>query len=936
MRRGRGVVLADYGKLHVSSADYTVLWPDGVDAATQGWRTALAEGRALRVRGSGHGLSGATLPRTGETLLCTRGLDHYRIEAPGLIAVGSGATLWDVRDFVAGRGWRLPVYNGGWAGPTVGGFVSAGGLGLRVPVGEHGRPGAPPALDPVSLSERHGGFWAQAAKLTIIDGRGLVHDILPGDEDFPWMFASMGQFGLILEATLRLLPQPGMADALPVGSSGRIPVSNPLDPNETDAAAPAWGVDWTYWFTAFAPVHEEHAVWRAVGDWSRAHREALRPTGGWTGPLLDDRPIGFRYLVRRKGRTPPLLYPRDEDFLTLGVMAVCAGVGTDAGSAALAEAEQDFVARIVAGGWALYCQAENLTRSVDFRSYWGEERWRRFCALKARFDPDDRINAGEVRVEGRPSPVQAARARRIAAAVRRALGVEGDPVGDPGAEPVQGTSRHGKGGPGMMQVDVAVIGGGPAGATLATICAQNGLEVALYERERAPRYRVGESLLPATPRQIAPLLGAADEMAQADFVVKPGGTFCWGDRPGDPWTLIFAGGTAFNVDRQRFDAILLANAAAKGVAVHEGEAVRSVGEGDAERRRVVEIETPDSDTRYRVQARYVANASGQRRLSLPGLRARTWSRFFRQVAVWGYWDGAGRLDPPLDGTVLFETLETAHGPAWVWFIPLSDTLTSVGVVAPRGCARALGKNRRAMLSAWLAQCPRTSALLAEARPSAEPPYHEVRLCADYSYASDAFWAPGLVQVGDAACFVDPMLASGVHMATYGALLAARSIEAVLRGRVPEQLAMDEYESRARQEYALFYAGVSGIYDMTRSRDQYIQPLRNLLRHSNGVLVERDQIDGVPGGLNVERAAPASLDPARDAARNLRTMRAFNRQQLLYDGRPRIVPVAELPAIRNTLSVSPDRRGWRLPDDGVSGRPKGLRRGDSLSRPALHA
>ena len=923
-------MLADYGKLHVSSADYTVLRPDGVDAATRGWRTALTEGRALRVRGSGHGLSGATLPRTGETLLYTRGLDHYRIEAPGLIAVGGGATLWDVRDFVAGRGWRLPVYNGGWAGPTVGGFVSAGGLGLRVPVGEHGKPGAPQALDPVSLSETHGGFWAQTAKLKIIDGRGTVHDILPGDEDFPWIFASMGQFGLILEATLRLLPQPGVADALPVGSSGRIPVSNPLNPDETDAVAPAQGVDWTYWFTAFAPVHEEDTVWQAIGAWSRAHRDALRPTGGWTGPLRDDQPIGFRYLVRRKGPTPPLLYPRDEDFLTLGVMAVCAGVGTDAGDAALAEAEQEFVARIVGNGWALYCQAENLTRSVDFRSYWGAERWQRFCALKARFDPDGRINAGEVHVEGEPSPARAARVRRVGAALRRALG-----IGDPGADRVHGISRPGRGNPGMKQVDVAVIGGGPAGATLATLCAQNGLEVALYERERAPRYRVGESLLPATPRQIVPLLGAADEMAQADFVVKPGGTFCWGDRPGEPWTLIFAGYTALNVDRQRFDAILLANATAKGVAVHEGEAVRSVGEGDAERGRVVEIETLDSGTRYQVQARYVANASGQRRLSLPELRARTWSHFFRQVAVWGYWDGARRLDPPLDGTVLFETLETAHGPAWVWFIPLSGTLTSVGVVAPRGCARTLGKNRRAMLDAWLAQCPRTSALLAEARPSDQPPYHEVRLCADYSYASDAFWAPGVAQVGDAACFVDPMLASGVHMATYGGLLAARSIEAVLRGRVPEQLAMDEYESRARQEYALFYAGVSGIYDMSRSRDQYIQPLRNLLRNSNGVLVERDQLDGVPGGLNVERAAPPSPDPGCDAARNLRTMRAFNQQQLLYDGPPRIVPVAELPAIRNTLSVSPDGRGWRLPGDRVFGRPMARQRGDSSRGLALH-
>ena len=147
--------------------------------------------------------------------------------------------------------------------------------------------------------------------------------------------------------------------------------------------------------------------------------------------------------------------------------------------------------------------------------------------------------------------------------------------------------------------------------------------------------------------------------------------------------------------------------------------------------------------------------------------------------------------------------------------------------------------------------------------------------------------------------------------------------------------MDEYESAARQEYALFYAGVSGLYDMTRSRDQYVPPLHELLRNSNGVLVERDQLGGASGGLNVERAAPPSLDPARDAARNRRTMRTFNRHQLLYDGPPRIVPVADLPAIRNTLSVSPDGRGWRLPGDRGSGRVMGQRRGDSSSRSAIH-
>ena len=493
----------------------------------------------------------------------------------------------------------------------------------------------------------------------------------------------------------------------------------------------------------------------------------------------------------------------------------------------------------------------------------------------------------------------------------------------------------------MREVDLVVIGGGPTGATLATLCARNGLDVVLYERERGPRYRIGESLLPATTRQLVPLLGVADEITAASFVVKPGGTFCWGDRPDTPWNLIFGGSdvgpntrTGLNVDRQRFDTILLDNAAARGVDVRRGQAVQSVGEGDSIHGRVVETSDLDSGTRHRILARYVANASGQARLNLSELRARTHSRFFRKVAVWGYWDHAGRLAPPLEGNVLFETLGTAHGPAWAWFIPLSDTRTSVGVVAPRDCARGLGEHRRGALTAWLAQCPRMAALLAEAQPAAEPPYHEVRLCADYSYASDAFWAPGLVQVGDAACFVDVLLSSGVHLATYGALLASRSVEAVLSGRLSEALAMDEYESHLRQEFAIFYAGLTGLYDMTRPRDHYIEPLRGILQNSNGVLMEWSQLDGVPGGLNLEHAAPSQSDPESEAARNRRTMQAFNLRQLTYDGEPRIVPVTELPAIRNALATSPNGRRWRLPVDRVSGRPTEQNRPTQPSRPVV--
>ena len=424
------IPLSDYGKLHLSSAAYSVLRPGSVAAAVREWRAALAQGKALRMRGSGHGWSGASLPRNGETLVRTRGLDHYRVGASGQLTVGSGATLWDIRDFVADRGWRLPVYNGGWAGPSLGGFVNAGGVGgMRVPPHERGtlsatgEVGERDASNPVSLSELHGGIWANVARIRMIDGRGIVHDVVPENPDFPWIFASMGQFGLILEVTLRLLPQAGLSDGLPVGSAGRIPVSNPLDQNETDSPPPAGGMDWLYWFTALLPVAEEDAAWEVIGDWSRAHGEALRPSGGWAGPLRNGAPIGFRYLIRRKAPTPPLLYPLDEDFLTMGMMAVCGAVGTGAAEQALVRAEREFLTQIIGCGWSVYCQAENLTRSIDFRTYWGPERWDRFCELKDRFDPEDRINRGEVRPGDCPPPARVVQARKVAASVRRSLGL---------------------------------------------------------------------------------------------------------------------------------------------------------------------------------------------------------------------------------------------------------------------------------------------------------------------------------------------------------------------------------------------------------------------------------------------------------------------------------------------------------------------------------
>jgi len=141
------------------------------------------------------------------------------------------------------------------------------------------------------------------------------------------------------------------------------------------------------------------------------------------------------------------------------------------------------------------------------------------------------------------------------------------------------------------EADVVVVGGGPGGSTLATLVAMRGHHVVLLEKEKFPRYQIGESLLPSTVHGICRLTGVADELAKAGFTKKRGGTFRWGATP-EPWTFAFSvspkmvGETshAYQVERSKFDQILLDHARHMGVDVREQHAVSDVT-GDGDRRK---------------------------------------------------------------------------------------------------------------------------------------------------------------------------------------------------------------------------------------------------------------------------------------------------------------------------------------------------------------
>jgi FAD/FMN-containing dehydrogenase len=417
--------ISDYGKLYASWDAHTVRTPQDATEVSSILKEARARGQAVRVRGSAHTFSGATIPREGDILLRTNALDHYAFDGLGTVHAGAGALAWDVRDLAARHGLVMPVYNGGWAGPTLGGYLCAGGMGLRVPPADRERwlqlpaENRPPLL---SISETHGGFWEHVAEVTLVDGTGTVHHVREDDEVFPWLFANFGQFGVVTNLRLRLLPAPGPRTQDPGPLSGRVPRVQADDPAANDRLAGPRGDRILFWFSYLVARHQEEAAWEQLRGWVERHAPFLRPQGGWVGPVVHGEPIGYRYLVTFRRFHPPLLYPHAEDFVLMGLMATFEGVGTLGADNRILDLERDFVGLALGNGYRLYPQAENIGRGIDYAAYYGAATFATFQHLKRRFDPDGIINPGVVFPSATPGPQRTSLARVAQAALARMLG----------------------------------------------------------------------------------------------------------------------------------------------------------------------------------------------------------------------------------------------------------------------------------------------------------------------------------------------------------------------------------------------------------------------------------------------------------------------------------------------------------------------------------
>ena len=358
--------------------------------------------------------------------------------------------------------------------------------------------------------------------------------------------------------------------------------------------------------------------------------------------------------------------------------------------------------------------------------------------------------------------------------------------------------------------DVVVIGGGPAGSTASTLMAQRGLRVRLFERERFPRFHIGESLIPET-YWVLERLNMLPKMRQSPFVHKHSVQFVNANGKLSAPFYFFDNkphecSQTWQVVRSEFDQMMLDNAREHGVDVHVATRVLDVLMDDG-RAVGVRIRREDGTTED-VHATVVVDASGQNGLLMNRLRLRVWDPVLNKGAIWTYWEGAYRDTGRDEGATI--VIQTTNKNGWFWYIPLHNNIVSVGVVAPFDY---LFKGRGSYPETYAEEVERCPSVQERISKATRVTGHFATK--DYSYRSTKVSGDGWVLIGDAFGFLDPLYSSGVLLALKSGQLAADAIvEGLERGDTSAaQLggwgpAFNEGVDRMRRLVCEYYDGFS--------------------------------------------------------------------------------------------------------------------------------
>jgi len=355
-----------------------------------------------------------------------------------------------------------------------------------------------------------------------------------------------------------------------------------------------------------------------------------------------------------------------------------------------------------------------------------------------------------------------------------------------------------------LAFDAVIVGGGPAGSTIGTLLARNGLAVAIFERERFPRFHIGESLLPANV-PIFDRLGCHDAIRQAGFTVKPGVTL-YDEHEGRACKsftfppLPFQPASAYNVVRAEFDDLLLRHAEQVGASVYREHVVKQMHrESD---KVTLQVQVPDGHL-HEVQASLLIDASGRATFATQAIGTREPLPGLGKVAIFAHFRGMKQEREVPEGNIRLYLVPQG----WLWRIPFAHGVGSVGGVLHAQVVKARSGSINALFEEILAASPHLTDALASAQRLTP-----VHTAANFSYRVSPFVADRYVAIGDASGFIDPVFSTGVFLAMRSAELAASDILRAFAAQDFSARRFRRYSRRLRRGTRVFLPFIERFYE----------------------------------------------------------------------------------------------------------------------------
>jgi len=362
--------------------------------------------------------------------------------------------------------------------------------------------------------------------------------------------------------------------------------------------------------------------------------------------------------------------------------------------------------------------------------------------------------------------------------------------------------------------DVAIIGGGPAGSTAATLLARAGHRVIVLEREKFPRFHIGESLLPFS-MQTFDRLGVREKLDRT-FLPKYGGEIvaACGSKG---VKFYFKDGfrsrrdRAYQVTRSEFDKLLLDHSRENGAEVREETSVEGITFGDD--RVKIDIETGAGETGT-VEARYLLDCSGRQTILGNYFNLKKTYDHLQKFSVFAHYDNVDRL-PGIDATLIRMIRGLDY---WFWMIPLTDTRTSIGVVMDTATFRSAKLTPEAALEQFIADQP----LMLDRMQNAER-VSPVYSAGDYSYRNSRLYGDRWLLAGDAAGFIDPVFSSGVFLAIMSAEKAADTVNEALGDESRRHRLFRKYSRRVNRIMDMYLTFVNSWYSGKEFLEVFLNP-----------------------------------------------------------------------------------------------------------------